>query len=55
MDFSEKCYINTDDELQQLGESVNQLSHSLEKNISSLKIANEKLKDEIEKEKRVDK
>ncbi len=55
MDFNEKCHINTQDELQELGESVNQLSHSLENNISKLKIANEKLKEDVEKEKRIDK
>jgi len=54
MDFREKCAVNTGDELQQLGESVNHLSYSLERNIGELKIANEKLKEDIKKEKRVD-
>ncbi len=54
LNFREKCAVNSGDELQQLGESVNHLSYSLERNIGELKIANEKLKEDIEKEKRVD-
>lgn len=54
MDFSEKCFINTGDEIEELSKNINSLSHNLEKNMQGLKLANEKLKEEIEREKKID-
>ncbi|MCX5774037.1 MAG: HAMP domain-containing sensor histidine kinase [Fusobacteria bacterium] len=50
-DFSKKLSINTGDELQMLASNINKLSQDLETTIQELKIANEKLKDDIDKEK----
>ncbi|PKM75884.1 MAG: two-component sensor histidine kinase [Firmicutes bacterium HGW-Firmicutes-15] len=54
LDFSEKYASNNRDELGELGESINSLSDQLDKSISELKQANEKLVEDIEHERRID-
>lgn len=51
MDFSETVDIKTNDELSEVAASINLLSNELEKNISELNAANEKLRVEIDIEK----
>lgn len=54
LSFDKKCNINTGDEIEELAKNINYLSHSLESNLQNLKVANEKLKEDIEKEKKLD-
>lgn len=61
LDFSKKYTVSTQDEVGQLGNSINSLSDQLEKSISELKEANqklkkanEKLKKDIERERKID-
>lgn len=54
MDFSEKIALKTNDELDEVATSINFLSDKLEKTIRDLNAANEKLKDDINREKRID-
>ncbi|AHM57389.1 sensor histidine kinase ResE [Peptoclostridium acidaminophilum DSM 3953] len=54
LDFSKKYEGGRQDEIGHLGKSINSMSGRLEGVISSLNIANEQLKTEIEKEKRID-
>ena len=51
MDFSETVDIKTNDELIEVVASINLLSNELEKNISELNAANEKLRVEIDRKK----
>jgi|GEM_PF-596888 len=53
-DFSKKLSINTGDELQMLASNINKLSQDLEMTIQELKIANDKLKNDIDKEKELE-
>lgn len=55
LDFSEEYYVKTDDEIGNLGNTLNFLSRNLNKAMSSLKRANEKLKKDIEKERELEK
>lgn len=55
LDFNEKCTITSDDEIGDLGKSLNFLSENLDSSLSSLRKANEKLKKDIEKEKELEK
>lgn len=55
LDFSKKYPVQSDDEVAQLGRSINSLSDQLDKAISELKEANEKLREDIERERRIDK
>jgi signal transduction histidine kinase len=50
LDFSNYCEVNSNDELGSLGKNLNILSKNLEHNLNQLKIANEKLVDDMEKE-----
>jgi len=54
MDFSYRANIKSGDELEELGDNINFLSSELEKNIGRLKLSNMKLKDEVEKRRKVD-
>lgn len=54
MDFSYRANIKSGDELEELGDNINFLSFELEKNIGQLKLSNMKLKDEVEKRKKID-
>lgn len=55
LDFSKKYSIESHDEIGQLGQSINSLSDQLDKAISELREANEKLMEDIERERRIDK
>ncbi|WP_232294201.1 sensor histidine kinase [Syntrophaceticus schinkii] len=55
LDFSKKYAVQSDDEVGQLGKSINSLSDQLDKAIFSLTEANKKLKADIEQERRIDK
>ncbi len=54
LDFSKKVTVNSTDEIGQLGESINNMSASLDRALSELRLANLKLTDEIELERRLD-
>lgn len=54
MDFSYRANIKSGDELEELGNNINFLSSELEKNIGQLKLSNIKLKNEVEKRKKID-
>lgn len=54
LNFTKKCIIKNDDEIGELGKSINHLSLQLDNAISELNQKNEKLKIEIEKERRID-
>jgi len=55
LDFSKKYPVQSDDEVGQLGRSINSLSDQLDKAISELTEANNKLKEDIERERKIDK
>jgi two-component system sensor histidine kinase VanS len=55
LDFSKKYTVQSDDEVGQLGKSINSLSDQLDKAIFSLTEANKKLMADIEQERRIDK
>jgi two-component system sensor histidine kinase VanS len=55
LDFSKKCTIRTRDEIGELGKSINSISVQLDKSINELKINNEKLKEDILTERKIDK
>jgi signal transduction histidine kinase len=55
LDFSEKCEVTSGDEIGRLGETLNFLAENLESALNSLKKSNEKLKIDIEKEKKIEK
>ncbi|SHK51995.1 Signal transduction histidine kinase [Hathewaya proteolytica DSM 3090] len=50
LDFTEKCHVNSNDELGTLANSLNFLSDNLNTALSNLTVANEDLKKEMEKE-----
>jgi signal transduction histidine kinase len=54
LDFNERYEVNRNDEIGNLGESINSLSSQLEKSIGELTQANSKLKQDIERERRID-
>jgi len=54
LDFSSKYDYSSQDELGELGESINSLSDQLDKSISELQAANQKLQADIEHERRID-
>lgn len=54
LDFSKRYPIKTYDEIGELGQSINSLSTQLEKSITELQQANEKLMEDIEKERKID-
>lgn len=55
LDFSKKYVVRSNDEIGQLCSSINSLSYQLDKAISDLTEANDKLKEDIEHERRLDK
>lgn len=55
LDFSEKCDIKNEDEIGNLANTMNFLSDNLDKALTSLKKANEKLEKDIERERRIEK
>lgn len=54
MDFSAKADVNTDDEIGELGESMNNMASSLEKSITELKSANLELSNDIRKREHIE-
>lgn len=54
LDFSKKSEIKNKDEIGQLGKNINSLSAKLDETITSLNLANSKLKDDILKEREID-
>lgn len=52
MDFSRKCTVTRGDELGELGKSINRLSDTLDHTLQDLKEKNERLKNDIEWERR---
>ena len=55
MDFSEKCPSNSNDEIGNLGKTLNFLSQNLSSALKDLKLKNKKLKEDIEKERALEK
>lgn len=55
LDFSEKCYIRREDEIGNLSNTLNFLSENLNEALTSLKEANIKLENDIEKERALEK
>ena len=54
LDFDAKVHVDTGDELEELGHSMNQLSEKLETTIADLKTANLELQKDIEKKEQID-
>ena len=54
LDFSKKYQVSGDDELGELGKSLNSLSDQLHKSITELQDANARLRAEVEQERRID-
>lgn len=54
LDFSRKYDVKTDDEIGELGKSINCLSDQLDKSISELKDANQQLQKDIAQERKID-
>lgn len=54
LDFSEKCKVKNNDEIGNLGNTLNFLSDNLDNSLTSLNEANEKLKEDIDKERRIE-
>ncbi|MGL4373241.1 MAG: ATP-binding protein, partial [Turicibacter sp.] len=50
IDFSEKCEIDSSDELHELATNINMMSDNLNGTLTQLKIANERLQDDIARE-----
>lgn len=55
MDFSQKCPPYSNNEIGELGQSINTLSGELDKTLRDLKLKNEKLEADIEHERRIEK
>jgi signal transduction histidine kinase len=55
LDFSQKCRVDSRDELGRLAENINSMSDTLDKTITELRGANEKLKSDIERERNIEK
>ncbi|MTI47368.1 sensor histidine kinase [Sporosalibacterium faouarense] len=55
LDFSKKSDIRSEDEIGELAENINVLSFKLDNTINNLNLANTKLQEDIEKERRIDK
>ncbi|MCC5467175.1 sensor histidine kinase [Pelosinus baikalensis] len=54
LDFSQKCIINRNDEIGELGNSINHLSYQLDTAISELNKKNQQLMADVEKERKLD-
>lgn len=55
LDFSEKCEVSSKDEISNVASSLNFLSENLDRALNSLKQANAKLEEDIEKERKLEK
>lgn len=55
LDFSEKCTVNSNDEIGNVAASLNFLSENLDNALTSLRTANAKLEEDIEKERNLEK
>lgn len=55
LDFTEKCEVNSNDEIGNVAASLNFLSQNLDEALTSLKEANIKLEEDIEKERKLEK
>ncbi|MCM8712060.1 HAMP domain-containing histidine kinase [Clostridium sp. SYSU_GA19001] len=55
LDFTEKCEVNSEDEIGNVAASLNFLSENLDNALNSLKQANAKLEEDIEKERKLEK
>ncbi|MDP4142891.1 MAG: HAMP domain-containing sensor histidine kinase [Bacillota bacterium] len=55
LDFSKRCTIKTKDEIGELGRSINSLSNQLDASITELREANIKLKEDVDRERKIDK
>lgn len=55
LDFSEECRVNSNDEIGNVAASLNFLSENLDKALTSLRKANAKLEEDIEKERNLEK
>jgi two-component system, OmpR family, sensor histidine kinase VanS len=53
-DFSEKCVVTSEDEIGSVADSLNFLSENLDNTLNSLKQANAKLEEDIEKERQLE-
>ncbi len=54
LDFSENIVVRSNDELEELSNSLNEMSNNLQKTMDDLRIANEQLKDDIERERKIE-
>ncbi|WP_342503841.1 HAMP domain-containing sensor histidine kinase [Lysinibacillus sp. FSL L8-0126] len=54
LDFSENIVVRSNDELEELSNSLNEMSNNLQKTMNDLQIANEQLKDDIERERKIE-
>ena len=54
LDFSQKYLVNDDDEINELGKSINEMSDKLEKTINQLRNTNIELERDIEKKSKID-
>ncbi len=54
LDFHEKLAVHSEDEIGELSNNLNKMAYSLEKALTELQTANNKLKDEIEKEREIE-
>ncbi|MHB1484540.1 MAG: sensor histidine kinase [Saccharofermentanales bacterium] len=50
LDFNEKCLVESNDELGQLGKSINRMSDTLQENIHRLTVMNAMLREDLDKE-----
>lgn len=55
LDFSKNVDVKTDDELGMLAKAINTMSYNLQNTLNSLKEANKKLEEDIEKERKLEK
>lgn len=54
LDFSETIEVTSEDEIGSLSKNINQLSKNLKENIEELQVANERLQEDIEKERKLE-
>lgn len=54
LDFTEKCQVNSGDELGNLAQTINHMAHNLQKTLSELYAANTKLKKDLDLQKELD-
>ncbi|OXS65301.1 two-component sensor histidine kinase [Lysinibacillus sp. KCTC 33748] len=54
LNFSENIVVRSNDELEELSNSLNEMSNNLQQTMIDLQIANEQLKDDIERERKIE-